>query len=279
MPSVPLGRSQHSSVRQGRQAAPDVSGLAGGDLDTIAIRVLTTGPSPSPFGCMVTGAVLFLALSCLQGRPQGEAFRTLVALAPDGIQFTPGNLPTAGFRSLVEASPMAMRFHHGFAWDAYRVPVYSGRALVLNATGLRSLHPPKADTGPFTDWLTGAQAGYVIAETMYPGYHLGSGKELEEAMEAGLRLAVDVSHLHIQRIRGVVDDGQLARVLDYDRIDEIHVSDNDGRADQHRQISAGTPLLGWALERASVGVPLVYESYLHRVSEDDRRRQLDLVRH
>jgi hypothetical protein len=223
--------------------------------------------------------VLFLAMSCLQGRLQEEAFRTLADLEPDGIQLTPGNLPTAGFRALVEASPLAVRFHHGFAWDAYRVPVYAGQALVLETAGPRSLHPPRAEGGPFSAWLGQARAADLLAETMYPGYHLGSGAELDVAIAAGLRLAVDVSHLHIQRARGVLDDRQLARVLRYDGIEEIHVSDNDGRADQHRPLSPDTPLLGWALERARGGVPLVYESYLHRMSDDERRRQLDLVRH
>ncbi len=60
--------------------------------------------------------------------------------------------------------------------------------------------------------LTGARAGGVLAETIYSGYHLGSGKGLEEAMRAGLRLAVDAQHLHIQRVRGVIDDSQLARL-------------------------------------------------------------------
>ena len=40
--------------------------------------------------------VLYLALSCFQGRPMGEAARTLVELAPGkvGLQLTPGCAPS-----------------------------------------------------------------------------------------------------------------------------------------------------------------------------------------
>ena len=40
--------------------------------------------------------MLFRALSCLLGRPPDHAWDALAALAPDGLQLTPGNLPGPG---------------------------------------------------------------------------------------------------------------------------------------------------------------------------------------
>ena len=41
--------------------------------------------------------MLMLALSCLQGRPMQAAAEDLLGLDPDGLQLTPGNVPTPGF--------------------------------------------------------------------------------------------------------------------------------------------------------------------------------------
>jgi hypothetical protein len=64
--------------------------------------------------------MLVVALSCLQGRPMRAAFDELVPLG-DGVQLTPGNLPTPGFAAHV-ANAHAL-VHHGFAFDARRTPV------------------------------------------------------------------------------------------------------------------------------------------------------------
>ena len=93
-----------------------------------------------------------------------------------------------------------------------------------------------------------------ILETMYPGYALGDGAALEDAMARRLRLAVDVSHLLMQREQGCLSAATLARVLDYDRIAEIHVSANDGRRDLHAPLAADTFGLAWAA-RASPSSP------------------------
>lgn len=47
---------------------------------------------------------LYLALSCLQGRPMQSAFDELTELQPAGIQLTPGNAPTYGFEEHVTKS-------------------------------------------------------------------------------------------------------------------------------------------------------------------------------
>ncbi len=63
--------------------------------------------------------MLYLALSCFQGRPMADAAKTLVGLAPGrvGVQLTAGCAP----------SPLDLdcpvRTHHGFSHQALRAPV------------------------------------------------------------------------------------------------------------------------------------------------------------
>ena len=42
--------------------------------------------------------MLYLAMSCLQDLPMQRATEELLRLEVDGIQLTPGNAPTRGFR-------------------------------------------------------------------------------------------------------------------------------------------------------------------------------------
>ncbi len=142
-----------------------------------------------------------------------------------------------------------------------------GRALVAG----RSVHPPAASE----PWLPDDA---VVVETMYPGMHLGEGRALLDAMARGVPLAVDVSHLWIQRMAGVLDDATLSRVLDYDRIAEVHVSTSDGRRDLHAPVTADTFGLAWARAKLAAGTPVVLECYMHRMSSDERRRQVAIAR-
>lgn len=241
--------------------------------------------------------MLHLAMSCYQGRTQDAAWDAVTVLlraGVDGVQLTPGNLPSKGFRERVEGSGVATRRHHGFSWTRYRRPVWtSGRAAFVDPG--RSVHPPVHGAPTEDGSLDGGEpvaagsaaldgvieearrAGWAL-ETMYPGQLLGTGVELRRAMAAGAGLAVDVSHLWIQRCSGVLDDADLRVVLDYDGIVEVHVSDNDGRSDRHTLLSHSTFLLQWAREVTSArGLPLIWESYLYGVHADSIRRQLDLV--
>lgn len=249
--------------------------------------------------------MLHIAMSCYQGRTQDAAWDAVTALLGaglDGVQLTPGNLPSTGFRERVEGSGVATRRHHGFSWTRYRRTVWrAGRAAFVDPG--RSVHPPgheastdggmpagaepvAAGEGPVAAGAPGAtldgvldeakRAGWAL-ETMYPGQLLGTGGELRRAMAAGAGLAVDVSHLWIQRCSGVLDDVDLRAVLDYDGIVEVHLSDNDGRSDRHTLLSKDTFLLDWARGKGAHGVPLVWESYLHGVDADTVRRQLDLL--
>ena len=213
--------------------------------------------------------MLFLALSCLQGRPLGGAYAELAALpGVDGIQLTPGCQPTPGF-----APTGITRTHHGFTPRAFRTrAVWSDDGTCLVASD--SVHPPRADAPAAAHFL---ERPAPILETMYPGYALGDGTALVDAMRRGLPLAVDVSHLFMQRAQGCLDEATLARVLDYDRVAEVHVSANDGRRDLHAPLTADSFGLAWARERLAQ-LPVILECYFHQLTADQRRAQIDLVR-
>ncbi len=221
--------------------------------------------------------MLLLALSCLQGRPQASAARELLALGADGLQLTPGNAPDAALDAILSETPH-VRTHQGFSRKALRERVWGedGALRVI----CDSVHAPPVGVGAeptfWQRWEEGCFAGTAI-ETMYPGHLLGDGAALDRAMRAGYVLALDVSHLYLQRCAGVLDDRTLQRALDYDAIAEVHVSANDGRGDQHRPLTEDTFGLAWARARLQAGTPVVFESYLHRVTEDARRRQVELL--
>lgn len=229
--------------------------------------------------------MLLLAMSCLQSRTQDAAFDALSRHAVDGLQLTPGNLPSPGFRDRVAAFAGATRLHHGFAWDRYRQRVYDESGTLLLRERDRSVHPPH--TAPYAGpeacvadavaWLRQVAAFDPLLETMYPGYVLGCGVELELAMDLGLRLAVDVSHLHLQRAAGALPASVERRLREYPRVEEIHVSASDGRSDRHALLQPDTPGLDWARARLA-DLPVVLESYWHRMDFDAQRRQIDLLR-
>lgn len=230
-------------------------------------------------------------MSIFQGREQAVAWDALVAHEPDGIQLTPGNLPSAGFRKTVERSSVPVRLHHGFAWERYKRPVYDADARPIRVGRHHSVHPPRTHPTPRRTstrpklpgrtvsaraWLTVAAEHGLLVETMYPGYALGCGDELELAIDMRLRLAVDVSHLEIQRHHGVLRDATYRRVLNYEGVEEIHVSASRGRSDAHRPLTRDTPGLGWARDRIR-DLPVVLESYWHRLSVSEQREQLALL--
>lgn len=214
--------------------------------------------------------MFFLALSCFQGRPMDLALDALLALGPDGVQLTPGNQPTAGIAARLDG--LRTRTHHGFSVTRWKRTVWRDDGTC--AVDSDSVHPPAASHAAFTAFLE--QPSLPVLETMYPGQGLGTGDALEVAMQRGLALAVDVSHVFIQRTAGVLSDATWRRLQDYERIAEVHVSRNDGRSDAHLPITADTFGLPWALERLGAGTPVILESYFHRVSDDARRAQVAL---
>jgi hypothetical protein len=205
-----------------------------------------------------------------------DAFRALRPLA-DGVQLTPGNHPTKDFA--LEARQAPTRRHHGFDFGARKREVWddaTGECLV----DAESVHPPSADrpaAAHFEAFLA-RRPSALILETMYPGWLLGDGDALDAAMRRGLPLALDVSHVFIQRTAGVLSDRTWSALSDYPGVREVHVSANDGRHDSHAPLTRDTFGLALARERLSAGVPVVLECYMHRLSPDERRRQIDLVR-
>jgi len=224
--------------------------------------------------------MLFVAMSCLQGRPMAGAFDELARLGV-ALQLTPGNLPTPGFEAHVAASGVPARRHHGFSFERRRADVWSAGGACLVSS--ESVHPPEDGEGfarrAWRAWYDAAPDRPVL-EVMYPGYALGCGDEVLAAMDARLPLAVDVSHVFIQRTQGAMDDRTWRRLAGYDRIAEVHVSANAGRHDTHQPLAPGDATFGlaWAREQLRAGVPVVLECYMHRLTHDERRRQLDTVR-
>src|SRR6516165_5527289 len=156
--------------------------------------------------------VLYLALSCFQGRRMDDAAQTLVALARGlvGLQLTPGCAP----------SPIdvicPMRTHHGFTHRALRAQVWEGGTLMWHGD---SIHPPLQRQVP-DDWQPPEN---VVMETMYPGYAaLANGDQIAAAMDEGRWLAVDVAHLEIQKYHGILAKSVLHRLMDYERVAEVH---------------------------------------------------------
>lgn len=223
--------------------------------------------------------MLLLATSCLQGQPLARAVLSLLALRPDGLQLCPGNHPSPGLRTLLSGLDAPIRYHHGFCWERYRQPVWSDDGQPLVELAARSVHPPRCPPPEGSRaWLARAAAEGWVLEVMPPGWILSDDQDIRDALELGVRLAVDISHLHILRTQGRLSEATLRRLLDADTIDEVHVSDNDGRLDLHRPSTAETPWLPWAQDRGREGVPLVIECYLHRCDDDARRRLMEVVR-
>jgi hypothetical protein len=210
--------------------------------------------------------MLYLALSCFQGRTMTEAADTLVGLAPGkvGLQLTPGCAP----------SPITVncptRTHHGFTPRALRAPVWNHGQLVWHGD---SLHPPKSKEVP-DDWQPPEG---VVLETMYPSYAaMANGEQLAAAMDEGRWLAVDVAHLDIQRFHGLLSDSVQNRLLDYDRVAEVHVSTSKEHRDSHAQVSDSTWGIDWAREKLAQGTPVILECYMHKLTHEERLAQVAL---
>jgi hypothetical protein len=225
-------------------------------------------------------AMVFLAMSCLQGRPMRTAFDELRPLA-DGVQLTPGNVPTAGFRAHVAARAAAgtkVRAHHGFSFEARKREVWAADGQCRVA--VESVHPPTSDHPAALHFLERLEElpASVVLETMYPGYCLGDDDSIARAIDLQRRLAVDVSHVFLALIAGTMTKRTWQRLQEYEHVVELHVSANDGRSDAHRPLAHDTFGLDWARARARAGTPLVLECYFHRLDGDERRRQVELAR-
>jgi hypothetical protein len=209
--------------------------------------------------------MLLLALSCLQGCSTASAASELLELGVDGLQLTPGCAPSIGFKESLTG--VTYKTHHGFSWVALRKSVWSSSNELL--TNPDSVHPPKC----YVD-LTKYQE--QVFEVMYPGYYLGSGSEVELAMEQGVYLAVDISHVFIQVSSGAMSLSTWSRLKCYGRVKEIHVSANNGTSDLHKPITKDSFGLSWLGDRREL--PVVLECYMHRLSKSERLEQIKLIK-
>ena len=208
--------------------------------------------------------MLYLALSCFQSRRMSDAAQTLVALAPGriGLQLTPGCAPSP----ITVTCPT--RTHHGFTYHALRARVWEEGKLLWHGD---SVHPPREGEVP-DGWQAPAD---VVMETMYPGYAaLASGDQLAAAMDAGRWLAVDVAHLGIQMFHGILDKAVLQRLLDYERVAEVHVSTSREARDTHAKLTSSTWGMEWARDRLAKGTPVILECYMHKLSHEEQLEQV-----
>jgi hypothetical protein len=193
-----------------------------------------------------------------------DAAETLVALAPGrvGLQLTPGCAP----------SPISVtcpvRTHHGFTHRALRAQVWEDGALVWRGD---SVHPPLQRQVP-DDWRPPAD---VVLETMYPGYAaVANGDQIVAAMDEGRWLAVDVAHLDIQRYHGILAPSVQRRLLEYERVAEVHVSTSHEHRDTHARLTTSSWGIEWARARLAAGTPVILECYLHKLSHEERLEQV-----
>ena len=222
--------------------------------------------------------MLYLAMSCLQGREMQSAAAELLSLGVKGLQLTPGNAPTPRFQEWLKTQNIVVRTHHGFHWQALRQNVWSDTAECLVKAD--SVHPPQVHNGICHLWKQKAAAGYyagILMETMYPGYCLGNGEEIQWAMERKISLSVDVSHIYIQLSQGCLTAKVWRKLQTYEWIGELHLSANNGRRDIHQPIDSETFGLAWVKERAQDEIPIVLECYMHRLSKAERLEQVSFV--
>ncbi|MBD2452183.1 hypothetical protein H6G76_34790 [Nostoc sp. FACHB-152] len=207
-----------------------------------------------------------------------SAAAELLSFGVCGLQLTPGLVPTEKFHSWLEERQVKVRTHHGFHWQRMRAKVWSETADCLVVSD--SVHPPLKDDLCAGIWQHRAECGdynHLILETMYPGYCLGNGEELLWAMDLGLKLAVDVSHIYLQLCQSSLEPKIWRKLQNYELIQELHLSANSGKADSHQPITKKTFGLDWIRERSSDGTFVILESYIHRLSLEERQQQLMLV--
>ncbi len=220
-------------------------------------------------------AKIYLALSCLQGRPMKFSAAELLNLKPYGLQLTPGNVPTKNFENWLNENKINYIFHHGFSWFALRQKVWdeNGNCLVNS----NSVHPPEKKNLMYEKWIKVLENDKVpVLETMYPEYYLGNGLEIEIAMKLNISLAVDISHIYIQKCNDLISEKIWKKLQNYENIKEIHVSENLGKFDSHNSISKNSYGLDWAIER-SKEIPLILECYMHKLNENERLQQIKMI--
>jgi hypothetical protein len=87
-------------------------------------------------------------------------------------------------------------------------------------------------------------------------------------------LAVDVAHLEIQMYHGILTKEVRNRVLNYERIAEVHVSTSHELRDTHAKVTLSTWGIEWAKAHLAAGTPVILECYMHKLSQEERLEQI-----
>lgn len=216
-----------------------------------------------------------------------NAAEELLALEPDGLQLTPGCAPTPGFLDGLKTRGTYTQTHHGFCETALRKPVWNDEAELLVDSD--SVHPPlyrdpleemsKHHIRNMKWWRKARDEQWGTAmEVMYDNYILGCGGDIRLAMSLHMPLAVDVSHVEIQLRKGQMAEETWKILQDYPYIAEVHVSESKDGKDVHQPITPRTFGLGWAQKKLASGAVVVLEAYMHKLTQDQRREQLAILR-
>jgi len=230
--------------------------------------------------------MLYLTLSCFQGREVLPAAQELLRLEIDGLPLTPGNFPSVGFKEWLPQQKILIRTHHGFNWQGLRQRVWDSKANCLVSAD--SIYPPQiksnaTQAGIEKIWQQKAEQGNyqnILLETIYAGYLLGSDREINWAMEIGLNLAVDVSHIYIQLCQGSLNFSTWQRLQEYPNIGKFHLSANNGNGDIHQPLTKDTFGLDWVRDRSAnnLEIPIILECYMHRLTFTERQQQVKFLK-
>ena len=117
----------------------------------------------------------------------------------------------------------------------------------------------------------------VAVEGMYPdrhgSFHVADSEGYQWLLQSGAAMAIDVSHLHIVRcMESGFDEVLLSDLLESERCLEVHLSHNNGRADQHRMLPSEPPWWWSAVCQARARRPELLVFY---ESNRRQRRQAD----
>lgn len=219
--------------------------------------------------------MLFVALSCLQGRGQWEAAQELLQLPVDGLQLTPGNDNDWTQDSLEQLASIRTNRHQGHSFDKRVARVYDNAGALVWTHGSVHAH---------SNWRSVGEAGITV-ETMYPNgrypYALMTTAEYYEAIELQTPIALDLSHADICINKGLLTAEAARKLLYLGNVQELHVSFNDGRHDTHIPMP---PDYHW-VEQAEWFAqtypdrPVVIECYMHKLTPEQRLAQVEIFKH
>lgn len=253
---------------------------------------------------------LYLALSCLQGQEIISASEELLSLNPYGLQLTSGNKinKNTNYFEWLKKNKIKYQTHHNFSFtqsinqDLYEVIQEWDGLTYFHIDVVDSLHPPlykrfknyskEIIDLAFYDFLEVTSdyeelyedgESQLCFEIMYnpKEYPLSDDDSINYIMDLKNPIALDISHLNILNKQGHINKKTLNRLLEYDKIEEIHISDNDGKRDSHHYISKDTYLLkDWVKERYNDNkdIPIILECFMQRMNQEQRQNQIEIIK-